>query len=55
MIKQQGTSVKIFSVLMAVFLTAVFTGCNNPKQTGGGNPKIDKLKLPAAKVFFVRS
>ena len=47
MIKQQGTSVKIFPVLMAVFLTAIFTGCNNPKQTGGGNPKIDKLKLPS--------
>lgn len=47
MIKQRGTSLKIFSIVIAVFLTSVFTGCNNPKQAGSGNPKIDKLKLPA--------
>ncbi len=47
MINQNGTTVKTLFAGIAIFCTSVFIGCNSDKQIGLGNPKIDKLKLPA--------
>jgi putative heme-binding domain-containing protein len=47
MINQQVKPLRTYSILMVLLFSVAFFSCDKGKPTGTGNPKLDKLKLPA--------